>query len=306
MNSQDTLMPSFEAAADATVTGDGTTLRSLLQNEPNLVKARSTRVHGATLLHYVAANGVEDGRQMSPANAVEIATLLLELGAEVDAEADFYGDKAATTMVLLVSSCHPAKTGVQVALVDTLLDFGAAINGPAGDGSPLLTALEFHYPDAAEALVRRGAAVDNMVKAAGLGRADLVAKFLPGESKANLDLGLVWAAMHHRNEVVELLLREGVQPDARDRRQWTALHWAAFHGYPDTVQLLLQGNAPLEAKNEFGASPLGQTIWITAHEGVNPIHLQIIQALVAAGSKIDPAWLRTDPPLDERVSALLR
>ena len=45
--------------------------------------------------------------------------LLLEAGAEVDALADLYGGQY-TTMSMLVSSCHPANAGVQVALVDTL------------------------------------------------------------------------------------------------------------------------------------------------------------------------------------------
>src|SRR5947207_2774400 len=40
------------------VSGDTTTLRQMLQQDPELVQARSTRKHHATLLHYIAANGV--------------------------------------------------------------------------------------------------------------------------------------------------------------------------------------------------------------------------------------------------------
>ena len=40
--------------------------------------ARPGRRHHATLLHYVGANGVDGYRQRMPANAVEIATILLE------------------------------------------------------------------------------------------------------------------------------------------------------------------------------------------------------------------------------------
>ena len=40
--------------------------------------ARSARIHRATLVYYLAANGVEDFRQRSPANAPEIARFLLE------------------------------------------------------------------------------------------------------------------------------------------------------------------------------------------------------------------------------------
>src|SRR5690349_1391380 len=81
----------FETAADAIIKGDLKTLQRLLRDEPRLVHARSTRQRRATLLHYVSANGVEGYRQKTPANIVGIAELLLQSGAEVDAEADVYG-----------------------------------------------------------------------------------------------------------------------------------------------------------------------------------------------------------------------
>src|SRR5207247_4490346 len=80
----------FESAVEAVITGDLATLESLLRGNPELVRARSTRIthfdpplHRATLLHYVAANGVEGHRQKTPKNAVEIAKTLLKAGAEV-------------------------------------------------------------------------------------------------------------------------------------------------------------------------------------------------------------------------------
>ena len=154
---------SFERAADAVVGGDLGGLQTLLREEPALVRARSARVHRATLLHYVAANGIEDFRQLTPAHAVEVARALLEAGAEVDALADTYeGGNAQTTLNLLVSSAHPAAAGLQPALTEVLLDFGAAVNGVEDDCSPLITALAFGQIDAAETLVRRGARVDNV------------------------------------------------------------------------------------------------------------------------------------------------
>ena len=102
----------FEAAVDAVVDGDRRRrARRAAATRPSLVHARSTRrthfdppVHGATLLHYVAANGVEGYRQRTPANAVEVADALCEAGADPDAtRARLYGG-ACTTMSLLVSS----------------------------------------------------------------------------------------------------------------------------------------------------------------------------------------------------------
>src|SRR5688500_4939412 len=92
----------FESAADAVVNGDLATLESLVRGNPDLVRTRSARVHGATLLHYVAANGVEDFRQKTPPNALAIARFLLEAAAEVDGRANTYGGgKYETTMNLL-------------------------------------------------------------------------------------------------------------------------------------------------------------------------------------------------------------
>src|SRR5687768_10964427 len=119
----------FEEAVEAVVGGDAGSLRTMLREVPDLVHARSARRHGATLLHYIAANGVEDARQRTPPNAVEIAKLLLEAGAEPDALADMY-DKKCTTMSMLVSSAHPHNAGLQIALAETLLDHGAALEGP--------------------------------------------------------------------------------------------------------------------------------------------------------------------------------
>lgn len=229
----------FETAADAVIEGRVTELQRLLRDQPALATARSHREHHATLLHYVAANGVEQYRQKSPPNAVEIANTLLEAGAEVDALADTYaGGTTETTMNLLVSSVHPHEAGVQVSLVHTLLDHGSAIDGVANDCSPLVTALAFWYGSAAAALVERGARVDTVATAAGMGRLDLVREMVTDDGivrdgvplldvpwlrfgndlQANLELAAVWARIHGHLEVESYLVQRGV--NARGRNNW--------------------------------------------------------------------------------------
>lgn len=117
---EDSPIAQFEAAVDAIITGDVATLERLLREHPDLIQARSTRKHHATLLHYVGANGVEDFRQMTPKNAVTVLKVLLEAGAEVDAVADMY-DGGCTTLGLVETSVHPLLAGVQDALIETLL-----------------------------------------------------------------------------------------------------------------------------------------------------------------------------------------
>lgn len=260
----------FESAVEAVIDGRADALAALLREDPELVRARSTRVtpfdppmHRATLLHYVAANGVEGCRQRTPSNAVAIAKQLLEAGAEADALADMYGGEA-TTMSMLVSSDHPARAGVQVALVDTLIDFGAAVDG-RGSGawvSPLMTALAFGYRDAAEALVRRGARTDTVSAAAGFGRADAVREMLPRASAEDRQRALALATQHGQAEVVRLLLDAGEDPNRYNpegnHSHSTPLHQAVSSGHLDIVRLLVERGARLDIRDTiWRATPLG-------------------------------------------------
>ena len=298
----------FEQAADAVVDGDLPTLESLTRAHPELVRARSKRVHHATLLHYVAANGVEDFRQKTPKNAVAIARFLLESGAEVDAAADTYdGGYWQTTMNLLVSSAHPAEAGLQPALVDVLVDFGAAVNGVRDDGSPLMTALDFGYIGSAETLARRGARIDGVVAAAALGRLDLVRRFvvdkqtlafgvpfvapawrrLPNDSRTHIELALAWACKFGRFEVANFLLDLGVDPASKDGYDMTALHWAASNGMSDVVHRLISGGASLEAKNRWDGTVLSSTIHFAIHMPTSGVdYPAMIELLIAAGADV--------------------
>src|SRR5690606_22344476 len=126
----------FEAAIRAIIEGEEATLRSILAEDREIVRRKSSAPHGATLLHYVAANGVEDEFQKTAANAPEIARILLEAGAAADAYLVAYGRKA-TTLEMLVSSWPPFERGVQEQLVQTLIEGGASVDGPDSDGRPL-------------------------------------------------------------------------------------------------------------------------------------------------------------------------
>src|SRR5215468_6876118 len=164
----------FEAAVDAIISGDRATLEKLLTENPELARARSTRDHRSTLLHYVSANGVEDFRQKTPKNIVEITRLLLKAGADVNAESDAYGGRS-TTLGLTATSCHPEDAGVQLPLMDLLIDKGAMIDGPDG-GSAVNGCLHNGRGEAAEYFASRGARLD-LEGAAGVGRLDVVKSF---------------------------------------------------------------------------------------------------------------------------------
>jgi ankyrin repeat protein len=273
----------FEAAVDAVITGDTDALKSLLRENPELVRAHSSREHHATLLHYVAANGVEDNRQKSPENAVEVAKILLNAGAEVDALADMYGGRC-TTMSMLASSSHPAKASVQVALVEILLDFGASIEGVGSTHwrSPVMTALVFGYRPAAEALARRGARVDNIAAAAGLGWLADTRQMLPTADADSRHRALALAAQHGHLDVVLLLLDAGEDPNRYNpeggHAHSTPLHQAVLAGHDAVVRLLVERGSRLDIKDTIHQStPLGWAIYAG--------HVEIEKYLRAKGTK---------------------
>jgi ankyrin repeat protein len=246
---------------EAVVSGNSGELGALLSENPDLIRARSTRRHHATLLHYVAANGVEGERQKTPVNAVEVARMLLEAGAEVDALADMY-DNQCTTMSMLVSSAHPNKAGLQVALAETLLDYGAALDGPGTSWqSAVMTALTFGYRDTAEALARRGAKIDHLALAAGLGRLDDAARMLPGADGRSRHIALALAAQHGHTEVVRLLLDNGEDPSRYNpdgfHAHGTPLHHAVWCERMDVVRLLVERGARLDIRDTiYDGTPL--------------------------------------------------
>jgi ankyrin repeat protein len=308
----------FESAADAIVSGDAATLKSLLKENPELIRARSTRVHRAMLLHYVGANGFENYRQKTPKNAVEIAKILLSAGAEVNALGDMYG--RSNTLGLVATSVHPRVAGVQNELMKLLLDHGAtfelSVDPNYAGGSIVNACLANGRPGAAEFLARRGATLD-LEGAAGVGRLEEVESFFNSEgslkttaTKAQLKSGFNWACEYGRTNVVRFLLPRGIKLGEIHHGE-TGLHWASYGGHADIVKLLLQWKAPLEIKDKrFNVTPLGWAV----HGWANPPnerrgngYYEIVALLVAEGAKVEPRWKKDKKVrADARMQAALQ
>jgi Ankyrin repeats (3 copies) len=278
----------FEDAADAIIAGDIAKLRALLRAHPELIRERSTRAHEAPLLHYIAANGVEDYRQISPNNIVEVAKVLLDAGAEVDGESEAYGG-GSTALGLVATSTPPRVARVQIALIDLLLEHGAVIDGVTPGDSIVRSALANGCPEAAGALVERGARVDSIVTAAGVGRLDLVKRMAGSAEKKDLEKALIMAARYGTREVLDYLLELGV--DVSPPSEMSALHHAAGRADLGMVKLLIERGAPLEMKNAYGGTVLDSTLWFAYHsspeELVHRDYPAVIDALIAAGAKTD-------------------
>ena len=322
LNRKNSRVAQFEAAVDAIIAGDITTLKRLLRENPELIRARSTREHRATLLHYVGANAVEGYRQKTPKNAVKIAEVLLKAGAEVDADLDYgpmrkrYPERTgSTTLGMVATSCHPAVAGVQTPLLDILLKYGASVDGIPGGWNPLIAALHNGRGEAAAHLAKRGARLD-LEGAAGVGRLEAVKSFFneDGNLKANatktqMESGLMWACEYGRASVVDFLLEKGVNVGAQPHGE-TGLHWAAYAGHAHTVKALLKWKAPVDIEDKrFGGTPLGWALYgwcdhpLEAHHGG---YYEVVARLVAAGATVEREWL-ADPdrelPIPQKVRA---
>ncbi len=306
---QNSPVSNFEAAADAVVTGDAAKLTQLLREDPSLIRARSTRAHQSTLLHYVGANGVEDFRQKTPKNAVEIARMLLNTGAQVDADNGDYGGRG-TALGLVATSVHPARAGVQIALLETLLEAGASPDGLPGGWNPLIAALHNGRGIAAQFLASRGAKLD-LEGAAGVGRLDVVQSFFdangnlkPDATKTQMEDGFLWTCEYGHTGVIEFLIERGL--GAATKRGCTGLHWAALNAHAHIVKLLLERDAPLDVRDDnFGGTPLGWALhgWgDPPPESERDRYQETVALLVAAGASVEPEWLthekvRADPSM---------
>ena len=275
----------FEAAAEAIVRGDEATLQELLQKHPELIRARSAREHRATLLHYVSANGVEGYRQKSPPNAARITELLLATGADVEAEADVYGG-GCTALGLVATSTPPREAGVQIPVIQVLLDHGAQIEHPnlAGNNVDAVYAcLANGCPEAAQYLAHRGARV-GMIGAAGIGRLDVVQQLVATADVSRREMALRYAAGYGQREIVSFLLDGGVEPDAHTGDGETALYYAVLGGHRDVVRLLLERGAQPGVHNQHG-DVVQVAMWKAAHGGHADRFVEIIAALLATGGK---------------------
>ena len=301
----------FEHTVDAIVAGDAQKVARLLREDPKLVRARSTRDHNSTLLHYVSANGVEGFRQRTPKNILAIARMLLDTGADVDAESEAYGG-GATALNLAATSIHPAIAGVQNELLQLLLDRGATI-----DGGDVVSCLRNGRGPAAEYLAERGARLD-LEGAAGVGRLDIVQGFFnrdgilkPTATRQQMADGFAWACGFGKTHVVDFLLQHGMDVAAKlQHHGQTGLHGAAGGGYVDTVQLLLRRHAPVDMRDDsFGGTPIGWALYgWSMGETPDPRadYYEVVALLVAAGVPVNPDSLHASDAFAQKVRADVR
>jgi ankyrin repeat protein len=103
------------------------------------------------------------------------------------------------------------------------------------------------------------------------------------------DQPLVQAAKRNDAAEVRRLLRQRVDPDAREGDGATALHWAAYHGSTAIADQLISAGARVDAANDLAITPLA----IAADNG----HAAIVERLLADGANPNAASTTGVTPL---------
>jgi hypothetical protein len=109
----------FEQAIDTMMDGKYDEFKVVLDQHPHLVHTQFAFGHRASLIHYIAANGVDTHRQIAPYNGKDLLALLLEKGASINATHNIYGVTCSLANLML-SGYHPISIDTQKDLIDTI------------------------------------------------------------------------------------------------------------------------------------------------------------------------------------------
>lgn len=71
---------------------------------------------------------------------------------------------------------------------------------------------------------------------------------------------LYHAAVNGKMEMVELLLKKGCDPDAKNEKGYTPLHAAALYGFTRVVEILLKNKAEVNTQDVYGNTPLQEAV----------------------------------------------
>ena len=258
--------PLFKKAVEAIDSGNTTLLKSLLEDHPQLTGKRlDVPTEGyfqhPYLLWFVADNPIRNERL--PSNIIEITRLLIE-SARQNANESFQ-QQIDYTLGLVATGRIPKECGVQIELIDLLIDAGA-IPGKGHD------ALAHGNPKAAQRLMERGGKL-TLTTAIGLDRKDDIERLSGQATAEDKQIALIASAFFGNPEMIRYLIDLGVDVNAYIdhssgfHSHATALHQAVYSGSLDSVKILVEAGADLTLEDRvYHGSPLDWSQYLQKEE----------------------------------------
>lgn len=266
MADPDLLDSRFCEAVSAIDAGDVATLEQLLASHPRLLRDRldspgawlRDKVGGALeefferpyLLWFVAEDPVRNNKL--PANIASVASAIIRAAEREGVES--LQEQLDYALRLVAWSWVARDCGVQIGLIDALVDAGASFGSTPED------ALVNGNFDAARHLVERGAKL-TLAAALCLGYREDAARLAQTADARHRQFSFVLAALNGKAEALATLLELGVDVNAPSpdlMSHATPVHHAVWSGSLEAVKVLVEAGAALDTRDTLhGGTPLG-------------------------------------------------
>ena len=253
-------------AVSAIDAGDVETLEQLIATHPELVQQRLQSpgawlrdVVGKSLdgffrqpylLWFVAEDPVRNGRL--PANIAQVARAIIDAARQLSVST--LQEQLDYALTLVSYSWIARQSGVQLELIDVLVDAGAALSR-----TPNCALVNGNIAAAAH-LVDRGATL-TLAAALCLGKFDDADRLVASAGDGEKQFALVMSALRGQAEAVSRILRAGADPNSPSEELYphaTPLHHAVCSGSLATVRVLVDAGAKLDAVDTaWNGTPLG-------------------------------------------------
>lgn len=248
--------PLFREAVNAIDAGNVQELEQLLHDHPRLVRERLPSPEEGYFRHpyllwFVAGNPIRHNRL--PVNIAQVTRTIIQAAGREGVHT--LQEQLDYTLALVCSGSVSRESGVQLELIDLLMDAGAA---PA---EAMNAALPHKETAAAEHLLERGATL-TLAAAVGTARLPAVKRLAPEADGHSLQTALAVAAVYGQAESMRVLIAHGADINAYCPQGFHAhtppLHQTILSRSLDAVKVLVEAGADLYATDRiYYGTPLG-------------------------------------------------